>query len=82
MIYDDINSLSSIREINHPHNTGKISLLFTNNCHYDALIEKDKISQFIPLVVLEEMNSPKKASRKSELEKVVKASIPFNFDPV
>ena len=81
-LYDDINSLSAILEINHPHNTGKISLLFTNNCYYDALIEKDKISEFIPLIVPEEMNSSKKASRKSELEKVVKVSISFNIDPV
>ena len=81
-IYDNINSLSPILEINHPHNTGKINLLFTNNCHYDALIKKDKISQFIPLVVPEEMNLSKKASSKRELAKVVKVSIPFNIDPV
>ena len=61
----DINSLSAILEINHPHNTGKISLLLTNNCHYDALIENDKISQFIPLVVPEEMNSSKKHQEKA-----------------
>ena len=42
----------------------KISLLLTNNCHYSALIEKDKNSQFIPMVVPEETNSSKKSIKK------------------
>ena len=46
--------------------------MFSNNCNYDAIIEKDKISQLIPLVVSEEMSFSKKAFGKYKLDKVVK----------
>ena len=37
-VYLDINDPTNVIKIDHPKNNGKVHLLFSNNCHYDALV--------------------------------------------
>ena len=37
-VYLDINDPANVIKIDHPKNNGKVHLLFSNNCHYDALV--------------------------------------------
>ena len=37
-VYLDINNPTNVIKIDHPKNNGNVLLLFSNNCHYDALV--------------------------------------------
>ena len=51
IVYLDFNDPTNVIKIDHPKNNGKVHLLFSNNCHYDALVpyngeeEKEKDQQ-------------------------------------
>ena len=78
-VYLDINDSTNVIKIDHPKNNGKVHQLFSNNCHYDALVpyndedeEEEKDQQDTDQEYISANFSMKEVSLKESIKKTKK----------